>query len=81
MRYGFWTPLPHAVRGDDAMAEAVADLRTAVVGDAAKSLGVGFVGMPHQIADRVRYFESIVIECPIVHFYPMKEGLETFAPG
>ena len=23
MRYGNWTPLPHAVRGDDAMAETV----------------------------------------------------------
>lgn len=81
MRYGIWTPLPHAVRGDDAMAEAVADLWTPVAGGAAKSLGAGLVGTPHQIADRVRYFESIVIECPMVYFYPMKEGLETFAPG
>ena len=46
---------------------------------AAKGLGAGLVGTPRQIADRLRYFESIGIDCPMVHFYPMMEGLETFA--
>ena len=46
---------------------------------AAKGLGAGLVGTPRQIADRLRYFESIGIECPMVHFHPMMDGLETFA--
>ena len=46
---------------------------------AAKGLGAGLVGTPRQIAERLRYFESIGIDCPMVHFYPMMEGLETFA--
>ena len=46
---------------------------------AAKGLGAGLVGTPRQIADRLRYFQSIGIDCPMVHFYPMMEGLESFA--
>ena len=46
---------------------------------AAKGLGAGLVGTPKQIADRLSYFEEIGIDCPMVHFYPMMEGLETFA--
>lgn len=46
---------------------------------AAKGLGAGLVGTPRQVADRLRYLESIGIDCPMVHFYPMMEGLENFA--
>lgn len=46
---------------------------------AAKALGAGLVGSPAQIADRLRYLESLDVDCPMVHFYPMMEGLETFA--
>ncbi len=46
---------------------------------AAKGLGAGLVGTPRQIADRLRYLESLGIDCPLVHFYPMMDGLETFA--
>ncbi len=46
---------------------------------AAKGLGAGLVGTPRQVADRLRYLESIGVDCPMVHFYPMMEGLENFA--
>ncbi len=46
---------------------------------AAKGLGAGLVGTPRHIAERLRYFQSIGIDCPMVHFYPMMEGLEVFA--
>lgn len=46
---------------------------------AAKALGAGLVGTPKQIVDRLKYFEEIGIGTPMVHFHPMREGLETFA--
>ena len=46
---------------------------------AAKALGAGLVGPPKRIAERLRHFEELGITCPMVHFTPMMEGLETFA--
>lgn len=46
---------------------------------AAKALGAGLVGTAKQIVERLRYFEEIGIETPMVHFHPMRDGLETFA--
>ena len=46
---------------------------------AAKALGAGLVGTPTRIVERLRYYEEIGIDLPMVHFFPMGEGLETFA--
>ena len=46
---------------------------------AAKALGPGLVGAPREIADRLRRYEDIGMECVMLHFHPMMEGLETFA--
>ncbi|MEX2454105.1 MAG: LLM class flavin-dependent oxidoreductase [Rhodospirillaceae bacterium] len=46
---------------------------------AAKALGAGLVGTPKRIIERLRYFEEIGIGTPMVHFHPMRDGLETFA--
>lgn len=45
----------------------------------AKGLGAGLLGTPRQIAERLRYFETIGIDCPMMHFFPMMDGLNTFA--
>ena len=46
---------------------------------AAKALGAGLVGTPKRIVERLKYFEDVGIDMPMVHFHPMREGLETFA--
>ena len=46
---------------------------------AAKALGAGLVGTPKIIADRIRRYEDAGIDCLMLQFHPMREGLETFA--
>ena len=46
---------------------------------AAKGLGAGLVGTPDDIVERLSALHQIGIETPMVHFYPMRDGLETFA--
>jgi FMNH2-dependent dimethyl sulfone monooxygenase len=46
---------------------------------AAKALGAGLVGTPRTIAERLRRYESIGMGCCMLHYHPMREGLETFA--
>jgi len=46
---------------------------------AAKALGAGLVGTPQIIADRIRRYEDSGIDCLMLQFHPMREGLETFA--
>ena len=68
-------------------ADAVDDLRTpGAGGDKSFRIAVDVVRRAEAlgfettlIAERLRYFESIGIDCPMVHFYPMMEGLESFA--
>jgi dimethylsulfone monooxygenase len=46
---------------------------------AAKALGAGLVGTPDDIVERLNALHQIGIDTPMVHFYPMLDGLETFA--
>ena len=46
---------------------------------AAKALGAGLVGTPHTIAERLRRYADIGVECVMLHYHPMIEGLDTFA--
>ncbi len=46
---------------------------------AAKALGAGLVGTPDDIVERLTVLHQIGIDLPMVHFHPMRDGLETFA--
>jgi len=46
---------------------------------AAKALGAGLVGTPDDIVQRLSALNEIGVDTPMIHFYPMLEGLETFA--
>ena len=46
---------------------------------AAKALGVGLVGTPAQIIERLNYYSDIGVDMPMIHFYPMMSELEKFA--
>ena len=46
---------------------------------AAKALGPGLVGTPDDIVERLSVLHQIGIDTPMIHFYPMLDGLETFA--
>ena len=46
---------------------------------AAKALGAGLVGTPDDIVERLSELHQIGIDTPMVHFYPMLDGLEIFA--
>ena len=46
---------------------------------AAKALGAGLVGTPQIIAERIRRYEKAGIDCLMLQFHPMREGLERFA--
>jgi FMNH2-dependent dimethyl sulfone monooxygenase len=45
----------------------------------AKALGAGLVGTPEMIARRIRRYEDLGIDCLMLQFHPMMDGLETFA--
>lgn len=46
---------------------------------AAKALGAGLVGTPRVIADRIKRYEDAGVDCLMLQFHPMRQGLETFA--
>lgn len=46
---------------------------------AAKALGAGLVGTPRRIVERLKYYEEIGLHMAMVHFFPMRDGMETFA--
>jgi FMNH2-dependent dimethyl sulfone monooxygenase len=46
---------------------------------AAKALGAGLVGTPDEIVERLTALDQIGVEIPMIHFFPMMDGLETFA--
>jgi FMNH2-dependent dimethyl sulfone monooxygenase len=45
----------------------------------AKALGVGFVGTPETIAERIQRYEAVGVQTMMLQFHPMIEGMETFA--
>jgi FMNH2-dependent dimethyl sulfone monooxygenase len=76
----------HVICADsEAQAHADADAledygrRDRVAAVAAKALGPGLVGTPEIIADRIRRYEAAGVDCLMLHFHPMMQGLETFA--
>jgi FMNH2-dependent dimethyl sulfone monooxygenase len=46
---------------------------------AAKALGVGLIGTPDVIADRIRRYEAAGVQTMMLQFHPMIDGMETFA--
>ena len=46
---------------------------------AARALGVGLVGTPDVIVDRIRRYEAAGVQTMMLQFHPMIEGMETFA--
>jgi FMNH2-dependent dimethyl sulfone monooxygenase len=46
---------------------------------ASKALGVGLVGTPDMIADRIQRYEAAGVRTMMLQFHPMIEGMETFA--
>lgn len=45
---------------------------------AAMALGPGLVGEPERIAERILHLDSLGVDCFMLHFHPMMEGLEIF---
>ena len=46
---------------------------------AAKALGAGLVGTADDTVERLAEMHRIGVDTPMLHFYPMLDGLETFA--
>ncbi|MCU4181566.1 LLM class flavin-dependent oxidoreductase [Bosea sp. BH3] len=46
---------------------------------AARGLGAGLVGTAEQLAERIEAYERIGVDCLMLRFHPMAEGLTTFA--
>jgi len=44
-----------------------------------KSLTAGLVGTNEEVADRLLRYEQIGMEFTMLHFYPMLEGVRSFA--
>jgi FMNH2-dependent dimethyl sulfone monooxygenase len=42
------------------------------------ALGAGLVGTPQTIAERLRRYEAIGLDCVMMRFTPMLEGIEAF---
>jgi FMNH2-dependent dimethyl sulfone monooxygenase len=53
--------------------------RDRISSTAARALGGCLVGTPELIAQRMRRYEEIGVELFLLHFHPMRAGLETFA--
>ena len=52
------------------------DLVSALI---AKACGGGLIGTPELIAERIRRYEMLGVECLMLTFHPMMEGMEKFA--
>jgi FMNH2-dependent dimethyl sulfone monooxygenase len=48
-------------------------------GVAAKGLGVGLVGTAQRIAERIKAYQDIGMDCLMLHFHPMIDGISCFA--
>ena len=64
---------------EEAEAEARALDAIAEANVAAKALGAGLVGTPERVAERIRRYQDCGVDCLMLQFHPMMEGLETFA--
>ena len=77
--FGVSTHVVCAATDAAAEAEAAALDRIPEANVAAKALGAGLVGSPKTIAERVRRYADMGIDCLMLQFHPMRAGLETFA--
>ena len=77
--YGLSTYAICAPTAELTQAEAAGLDRTPEANVAAKALGAGLVGTPQIIADRIRRYEDLGVDCLMLQFHPMQKGLETFA--
>ncbi len=56
------------------------DLETHAASNVAvRALGAGLVGDPRQIADRIKRYQAVGVDCLMLQFHPMRDGLERFA--
>jgi FMNH2-dependent dimethyl sulfone monooxygenase len=76
----------HVITADTvAQAEAEADTLEAygqqsrIASVSAKALGAGLVGTPERVAARLRAYEAAGVECVMLRFHPMLDGLQRFA--
>ena len=77
--YGLSTYVICAPTMEQAEAEAAELDRIPGATVAAKALGAGLVGTPQIIAQRIRRYEAMGLDCLMLQFHPMQQGLETFA--
>lgn len=69
----------------DAEAEAMADEHVRIVQTdpfitvGTSGVGAALIGSPKTIVERMRRYESLGVSLFMLHFYPMREGLEHFA--
>lgn len=77
--YGLSTHVICADSAEDAEAQAAALDAIPEANVVAKALGAGLVGTPETIARRIRRYEDMGVDCLMLQFHPMIEGLETFA--
>ena len=53
--------------------------RSAEMAPPASGVGAALIGTPETIAQRIRTYESLGVSLFMLHFYPMREGMEQFA--
>ena len=69
---------------EDEAARGASDLEvygqaSTAAGVAAKGLGIGLVGTADRIAERIKAYGDIGLDCLMLHFHPMIEGITRFA--
>jgi FMNH2-dependent dimethyl sulfone monooxygenase len=82
LRYGINCHIICADTVEAAQAEAdqlEANKNDWISGLIAKALGGGLIGTPALIAERIKRYEALGVECLMLAFHPMMEGLEKFA--
>ncbi len=77
--YGLSTYVICTATLEQAEAEAAELAKTPDANVAAKALGAGLVGTQQIIAERIHRYEAMGIDCLMLQFNPMRDGLETFA--
>jgi alkanesulfonate monooxygenase SsuD/methylene tetrahydromethanopterin reductase-like flavin-dependent oxidoreductase (luciferase family) len=69
----------------DEEAEAMADEHLRAVANdpltavGTSGVGAALIGTPETIAQRIKVYESLGISLFMLHFYPMRDGMEEFA--
>ena len=82
LRYGINCHVICADTVEAAQAEAdqlEANKNDWISGLIAKALGGGLIGTPALIAERIKRYEALGVECLMLTFHPMMEGMEKFA--